>query len=111
VLKVQDASAATARKDARRLQRQHLKLRTALRRVPCAGWARLPVTRTGRLVVGGALIVGGLFGFLPVLGYWMLPLGLLVLAQDVPWLRRPVGCALLVAERRWRRWRRRRRAA
>jgi len=33
------------------------------------------------------LICGGLLGFLPILGLWMLPLGLLLLAEDVPPLK------------------------
>lgn len=37
-----------------------------------------------RWVVGGLLVVGGLFGFLPVLGFWMVPLGLLILASGWP---------------------------
>jgi hypothetical protein len=37
-----------------------------------------------RWLVGGLLIVGGLFGFLPVLGFWMVPVGLLVLASGSP---------------------------
>lgn len=41
-----------------------------------------------RTVVGIALIIGGILGFLPVLGYWMLPLGLAILAVDRPWARR-----------------------
>jgi hypothetical protein len=44
-----------------------------------------------RLVVGLLLMVGGVFGFLPVLGFWMIPLGLGVAALDVKpvyhWLR------------------------
>jgi hypothetical protein len=32
--------------------------------------------------------LGGLFWFLPVLGLWMLPLGLLVLSIDIPAVRR-----------------------
>jgi hypothetical protein len=36
-------------------------------------------------------IVGGVFSFLPMLGLWILPLGLLLLAHDVPFLRKPVG--------------------
>ena len=31
---------------------------------------------------------GGTLGFLPVLGFWMIPLGLLVLSQDLPVVRR-----------------------
>lgn len=41
-----------------------------------------------RKTVGVLLIVGGLLGFLPVLGYWMLPLGLALLAVDWPAARR-----------------------
>ena len=33
-------------------------------------------------------MLGGLLGFLPVLGYWMLPLGLALLAVDWPLARR-----------------------
>lgn len=41
-----------------------------------------------RRVVGGVFVIGGLLGFLPVLGYWMLPLGLALLAVDFPVARR-----------------------
>lgn len=41
-----------------------------------------------RQTVGMLLVVGGVFGFLPVLGYWMLPLGLALLAVDFPIARR-----------------------
>lgn len=41
-----------------------------------------------RSVVGAALMVGGVFGFLPILGFWMLPAGLAVASLDVPPLRR-----------------------
>ena len=29
-------------------------------------------------------MIGGLFGFLPVLGFWMFPLGLAFVALDIP---------------------------
>ena len=49
----------------------------------------LPQNRAARLGLGGTLVVvGGLFGFLPVLGYWMVPVGLVILATDVPPIRR-----------------------
>ena len=38
----------------------------------------------------------------------MLPLGLLLLAQDVPFLKRPTSRAMIWLERRWVEWRRRR---
>ncbi|WP_286828464.1 MULTISPECIES: hypothetical protein [Kordiimonas] len=48
----------------------------------------MPATRIGRIVVGILLILGGFLGFLPVLGFWMAPLGLLVLSVDFPVVRR-----------------------
>ena len=49
----------------------------------------LPANRLVRLGLGGVLVIlGGFFGFLPVLGYWMVPLGLLILATDIPPIRR-----------------------
>lgn len=41
-----------------------------------------------RWVIGLALILGGVLWILPVLGIWMIPLGLLVLAPDFKWARR-----------------------
>ena len=46
--------------------------------------------------LGILLIVGGLLGFLPVLGFWMLPLGLALLSLDVAMLRRPTARAIVV---------------
>jgi hypothetical protein len=71
-------------------------------------WLRAPSSRWVRIPVGLLLIVGGLFSFLPVLGLWMLPLGLLLLAQDLPFLRRPTRAVMVRLERRWLRWKRRR---
>lgn len=48
----------------------------------------MPRSRVGRIVIGVLLIICGLLGFLPVLGFWMVPLGLLVLSQDLPFVRR-----------------------
>ncbi len=58
-----------------------------------------------RLIAGILLVLGGLLSFLPILGLWMLPLGLILLAYDVPPLRRPVGRWLVLGERLWRKWR------
>jgi hypothetical protein len=46
---------------------------------PSSRWVRIPA--------GGLLIAGGTLSFLPILGLWMLPLGLALLAEDVPRLR------------------------
>ena len=48
----------------------------------------LPRSRIVRLAIGVVLILGGLLGFLPVLGFWMIPLGFLVLSVDLPGVRR-----------------------
>jgi hypothetical protein len=47
------------------------------------------------------LIAGGIFSFLPILGLWMLPLGLVLFAQDVPILQTPMARALGWIERKW----------
>ncbi|CUX23105.1 conserved hypothetical protein [Agrobacterium tomkonis CFBP 6623] len=48
----------------------------------------MPRSRVGRIATGSALVVGGTLGFLPVLGFWMIPLGLVVLSHDLPAVRR-----------------------
>lgn len=64
-------------------------------------WLRLPSSRLVRVPVSAVLIVGGVFGFLPVLGFWMVPLGVLLVAQDVPFLQPPLAGALGWVERKW----------
>ncbi len=49
---------------------------------------KLPKSRFTRILIGLALIVGGVLGFLPVLGFWMIPLGVLILSYDLPLVRR-----------------------
>ena len=41
-----------------------------------------------RMVIGLLLLLGGILGFLPILGFWMIPLGLMVLSYDLPLVRR-----------------------
>ena len=60
----------------------------------------LPRSRILRIAIGLLLILGGLLGFLPILGFWMIPLGLIVLAEDFPVVRRWNRRAA-VATRRW----------
>ena len=67
-------------------------------RHPDACWIRIPF--------GLLAVVGGIFSFLPVLGLWMLPLRLLLLAYDIPFLRKPVGRFTIWAAWRWARLRR-----
>jgi len=60
-----------------------------------------------RVPIAILLVIGGLLAFLPVLGIWMLPLGLLLLAVDIPALQ-PFIAGLMVRVRRrisiWSRW-------
>ncbi|MFO7477563.1 MAG: hypothetical protein R6X03_04315 [Methyloceanibacter sp.] len=48
----------------------------------------LPKSKPLRIGLGILLVAFGLLGFLPVLGFWMIPLGLLVLSVDLPVVRR-----------------------
>lgn len=58
-----------------------------------------------RLPLGLFFIAGGVFSFLPLLGIWMLPLGVLLIAVDVPPVRRWVIRTWPKIEARWRLWR------
>ena len=49
---------------------------------------QLPTSRLIRIPIGVLLVIGGVLGFLPILGFWMIPLGLLVLSVDLPFVRR-----------------------
>jgi hypothetical protein len=64
-------------------------------------WLRKPSSRYVRIPAALLLIVGGFVGFLPVLGFWMIPLGLVLVAQDVPFLRPPMARLLAWINRKW----------
>ena len=53
---------------------------------------RLPVVLRiiVRLALGIPLMVGGTLGFLPILGFWMLPLGILLIATCIPYFDRRI---------------------
>lgn len=82
-----------------------MKRRAAALRQAFARWHRRirrhpnPWVRRG---AGALLVIGGLLGFLPVLGFWMLPLGLVLLSDDIPWLRRKRRQAQVWISRWWR---------
>jgi hypothetical protein len=67
------------------------------------GWVRKPSlsSRLVRVPVAMLLIAGGIFSFLPVLGLWMLPLGLILIAQDLTFLQKPMARMLGWIERKW----------
>jgi len=72
---------------------------------PClarfVGWLRIPSSRLVRVPLAILLVFGGIFSFLPVLGLWMLPLGLVLFAQDLPFLEKPMARMLGWVERKW----------
>lgn len=81
-------------------------------------WLQGPNSRFVRIPLGILCIIASAFWFLPVLGIWLLPIGLLLIAQDVPFLRAPVGRITLRAldaasnlHRRWKTWRARRKGS
>jgi hypothetical protein len=56
-------------------------------------WIRWPVALL--------LVVGGLVGFLPILGFWMIPLGLILISQDVAFLRPSLARLFAWLDRKW----------
>src|SRR5688500_11155190 len=77
-------------------------------------WLRSPKARRVRLPLGILCILASFFWFLPVIGIEYLPIGLLLIAIDVPFLRRPVALLVLWLEDQWvalKRWYRRKRKA
>ncbi|MDF1846337.1 MAG: hypothetical protein P1U69_03970 [Parvibaculaceae bacterium] len=52
------------------------------RKIPLPGSAPI------RMGAGVLLVIGGILGFLPILGFWMIPLGILFLSVDLHSVRR-----------------------
>jgi hypothetical protein len=67
-------------------------------------WLRRPTSRWIRVPAGLLLVGGSLLSILPLFGVWMLPLGLMLLAEDVPPLRRARDHLLKWIERRRPKW-------
>lgn len=65
-------------------------------------WLRDPDSRWIRLPLGVFFILLSGLAFLPVIGIELLPLGLLLIAEDVPFLRGPAARLMLWLEDRWR---------
>jgi hypothetical protein len=81
---------------------------------PALRWLRSNRSKPVRIPLGILCIVAAFFWFLPVVGLEFLPIGLLLLSQDVPFLRRPAARLTLWLidgyerlQRAWRRWRKR----
>ena len=82
----------------RLIDRLPRRVRSAIRwlRQPSSFWVRVPA--------GALLICGGLVSFLPIFSLWMLPLGLVLLAEDVPPLRSATSRVLDWIEHRRPHW-------
>ena len=71
-------------------------------------WIKHPKWKWLRPPLGVLLIILGMFGFLPVLGFWMIPLGLAVLAIDFLWAEKALDRLTekwRALEARWHAWR------
>ena len=83
-------------------------LRGPLERVKARGWWMV------RVPLGFLFIAGGFLAILPIFGLWMIPVGLMLLAIDLPVLQGPVAGTSIRTRRWWemrrRSWRERRAA-
>ena len=48
----------------------------------------MPKSRAVRIAIGALLILFGIVGFLPVVGFWMIPLGVFVISHEFAMARR-----------------------
>jgi hypothetical protein len=95
----------------RRERRFHRQFQALERLIPALRGPITRLRRTGwfpiRFPLALLLTFGGLFWFLPILGLWMLPAGLLLLAIDLPQLRGPISVLVIRGRRTGKRWLRR----
>lgn len=98
-------------KVSRRLERQFNSIERSIPHPAARAlhFLRQPIARLIRVPIGLVFVLGGVFSFLPVLGIWMLPLGLLLLAVDLHLLRGPVTAAITRIRQFWRQQQRKRR--
>jgi hypothetical protein len=90
--------------DQEREQRLELLIRRLPHRIQLAvRWLRQPDARWVRIPAGLLLMAASLLSILPIFGLWML-LGLVLLAEDVPPLRRATGRDLAWIEHRHPHW-------
>lgn len=88
---------AWERRVERLLEKAPRRLRSAVQ------WLRHPGRKTVRIGAAILLTIGGIFSILPILGLWMLPLGLALLSDDVPALKPHLETSARWTERTWER--------
>jgi len=71
------------------LEKNELKRTIAQYTLKVLRWGRDHLPPGIRSAVGVLFLVGGVLGFLPILGFWMFPLGLALIALDLPSFERP----------------------
>lgn len=90
-----------------RFEREFARVATV---APWIGKLRQPGWTLLRVLAAVMLIFGGILAVLPVLGLWMIPLGLMLLAIDIPILQEPLAALIIRARWIWHnlrmRWRR-----
>ncbi len=64
-------------------------------------WAQRRLPPGLRTAIGLVLMAAGLLGFLPILGFWMFPLGVAIAVTDFPPLRRRMERWLNETRRRY----------
>jgi hypothetical protein len=67
-------------------------------------WMRKPNAKWVRIATGILFIIGSCLSILPIFGIWMLPLGMILLAQDIPLFQRLCSRLLDWVERRHPTW-------
>ncbi len=87
-------------------RRHRRRLKSLIDRLPgrvrtATVWLLKPESRWARVPAALLLILGGFLAVLPVFGLWMIPLGLILIAEDVPVVRRGVARILDWLEKRW----------
>jgi hypothetical protein len=105
---MQKGDAAAASSEAA-LQHHEQRIELLIDRLPewlqtTVRWLRRPALRWVRFAVGVLFIAGAFLSILPIFGIWMLPLGLMLLAEDIPALRRARDWCLDWIERHRPHW-------
>ena len=62
----------------------------ALSSLKALTWAKEKVPYGLRTLLGILLMIGGVLGFLPILGFWMFPLGMAFIALDLPFTQKRI---------------------
>ncbi len=81
-------------------QTERLAARLPRRLAQFVRWLRKPSSRLVRMPAAILLILIGLVGVFPIVGLSLIPLGLILIAEDIPFLRPPIARMLAWIERK-----------